>query len=148
MSGTHSQSSELSEGLGHFFGSASAPHTLSTKFSLALFHCCCSSWWSFHGTCISKTARVLWFNLAAVSAIASYWFSSGTPARNTPPSLHSFPYFALCLQTQQHLDDPNNTKCNWFHKVQHWLLQKHVLSVFTLRTHFPKDFASMILICM
>ena len=59
-------------------------HTLSSRLQMPVLHCCCCSWWSFHGTGISKITAVFHWN--QTSSIASHklssWCQASTPLHN------------------------------------------------------------------
>ena len=133
-------------------------HASSSRLQMPALHCCCS-WWSSHGTGITKTLLT----------------STVTRLHQQPliGSLHGAKPQLLCitpsvlghqLQLRLHFhqwpsvasDALNafNTSTTWVtlthyqvqphHKVQPWLSLEH--SLCALRKHFPKDVTSMMLV--
>jgi hypothetical protein len=96
-------------------------HMLSSRLHLSVLHCCCCSWWSSHGTGISKTL------LSSTVTWPSSWCQASNPLQDSfrpGPSIateaapspmafhgsHSAERQLLCmtpscLQNQYHLDD-------------------------------------------
>jgi hypothetical protein len=104
-------------------------HTSSSRLQMPVLHCCCCSWWLFHGTGISKTLHDPF----------SPGPSIATEAAPSPMASHSAEPQLLCvtpscLQNQYHLGDPYILPSLAAAGVQPWLSLEHSLFVLSENT--------------
>ena len=104
-------------------------HTSSSRLQMPVPHCCCCSWWSSHGTGISKTLHDPF----------SPGPSIATEAAPSPMASHSAKPQLLCvtpscLQNQYHLGDPYILPSPTAAGVQPWPSLEHSLFVLSENT--------------
>jgi hypothetical protein len=143
-------------------------HMLSSRIQLPVLHCCCCSWWSSHGTGISKTllsstvTRLHQQPLIGSLHGAKPQILCMTPSVLGPQlqlrlHLHQWPSMAShsakpqllcvtpsCLQNQYYLGNSYTLPGPATAQVQPWLSLEH--SLCALRKHFPEDVTSMMLV--
>jgi hypothetical protein len=102
-------------------------HTSSSRLQMSVLHCCCCSWWSTHGTGVSKT---LCDPFSPGPSIA-------TEAAPSPMAFHGLSQCRAsaalrdpsCLQNQYHLGDPYILPSPAAAGVQPWLSLEYSLFV-------------------
>ncbi len=78
-------------------------HVSSSRLQVPVLHCCCCSWWSSHGTGISKTLHDPFSpgpSIATEAALSPMAFHGLSQCQASAASAHSF-----MLQNQYHLGD-------------------------------------------
>jgi hypothetical protein len=118
-------------------------HKLSSRLQLPVLHCFCCSWWSSHGTGISKTLHDPFSpgpSIVTEAAPSPMAFQASHSAESK--LLFMTP---SCLQNQYHVGD-SYTLLSPAAARGTTLAISGTYSLCALRKHFPEDFTSMMLV--
>ena len=107
-------------------------HTSFSRLQMPGLHCCCCSWWSSHGTGISKTLHDPFSPGPSIATEAAPSPMPSMASHSAKPQLLCVT--PSCLQNQYHLGDPYTLPSPTAAGVQPWLSLEHSLFVLSENT--------------